>query len=118
MSDFQIPFNPAQLPLGNNSPRIDRLVKSAGGEDEDMAQAAKDFESILIHQLMQEMSRTIDDSGLLSSGPSKQMQGIFWSFLAEEVADSGGLGLWKDIQQYCTGSPQDGPPAPTLEQEL
>jgi len=118
MSDFQTSFNPVTLPFGPQSPGIQQYLNKAADDSGDMAQAAKDFESVLIHQLMQEMSRTIPDSELTGSGASKQMQGIFWSFLAEEVADSGGLGLWRDIQQYCTGSgPIDSPP-PTVEQEL
>lgn len=121
MSDFQIqtPFNPVPLPLGPERPRIEQYLKTAAAGAGDMEKAAKDFESVLLHKLMEEMSRTIPESGLVNSGISKQIQGIFWSFLAEEVADNGGLGLWRDIQRYCTGPSQTdtGPPAPTVEQE-
>jgi len=116
MSDFQTSFNPVPLPLGPQSPNIEQYLKgAAAGGTGDMEKAAKDFESVLLNQLLQEMSRTIPDSGLTGSGVSKQIKSIFWSFLAEEVADQGGLGLWRDIQKYVTGPEQAKPPA-TLEQ--
>ena len=121
MSDFQIqaPFNPATLPMGPNDAKVQQLLNTGGAGIEDtgdMEKAAKDFESVLLNQLLQEMSRTIPDSGLTGSGVSKQIKSIFWSFLAEEVADQGGLGLWRDIQRYCTGPSQTDTPAPTVEQ--
>jgi len=120
MSDFQIqaPFNPITLPLGPQGPKTEQYLKDGAADGAgDMEKAAKDFESVLLNQLMQEMSRTIPDSGLTSSGVSKQIKSIFWSFLAEEVADNGGLGLWRDIQRYCTGPSQTDTPAPTVEQD-
>ena len=62
-------------------------------------QAAKDFESVLLHKVLQEMERTIPRSGLMDSPMSRQVQGMFWFHLAQELADSGGLGLWKEIQR-------------------
>jgi Rod binding domain-containing protein len=58
---------------------------------------AKDFESVLTHKLLEEMSRTVGESGLLDSETTGQVQGLFWFYLAQEVSDKGGLGLWKDI---------------------
>ena len=120
MSDFQTSFNPVPLPLGPQRPKIEQYLKTDRPSDGagDMEKAAKDFESVLLHQLMHEMSRTIPESGLTDSGASKQIQSIFWSFLAEEVGDNGGLGLWRDIQRYYAGLSQTDPPAPTVEQEL
>ena len=60
-------------------------------------QAAKDFESVLLHRLLGEMRRTIPESGLLSNGISKQLEDIFWLYLAREMADKGGMGLWKEL---------------------
>ena len=121
MSDFQIPFNPMPMPMGPQGPKVDQYLNNgAKGANEisgDMEQAAKDFESVLLHQLMQEMSRTIPDSELTSSGVSKQIKSIFWSFLAEGVADNGGIGLWRDIQKYCT-PPQASQAPSTVEQKL
>lgn len=71
---------------------------AAGGQDDRaLVEAAKDFESVLLHKLMEAMGETIPDGGLLTSNASKQYQGMFWSFLARDVADKGGLGLWQDV---------------------
>ena len=62
-------------------------------------QAAKDFEAVLLNKLLEEMDRTIDRSGLLDSGASRQVQSLFWHYLSQEVADQGGLGLWKQLHR-------------------
>jgi len=58
---------------------------------------AKDFESILIERLLHEMKNTIGNWGMEQDGAARQIQGLFWLNLARDVADKGGLGLWKDI---------------------
>jgi len=35
--------------------------------------------------------------GLEEDGASRQIQGLFWYYLAQDVADKGGFGLWRDI---------------------
>jgi Rod binding domain-containing protein len=62
-----------------------------------LEKAAKGFESILLHRIMEEMRKTVPDSGLLESGVSDQVQGLFWFYLAQDVADKGGLGLAKEL---------------------
>jgi len=59
--------------------------------------AAKDFESVLLHKLLQEMARTVDDSPILDDSAGKQVKDMFWYYLAQDLADKGGLGLWKQI---------------------
>jgi hypothetical protein len=34
------------------------------------------------------------------------MQGIFWLQLAQDIADKGGLGLWKNIYEFLTHTEQ------------
>ena len=65
-------------------------------------QFAKEFEDLLINKLLDEMKKTIGDWGGEKDGPSKQIYGMFWSFLATDIANNGGMGLWKDIQQSLT----------------
>jgi Rod binding domain-containing protein len=65
-------------------------------------QIAKDFESILINKLLEEMKNTIGDWGFDKDGTSKQVQGIFWLNLAQDIANKGGLGLWKDVYEFLT----------------
>ncbi len=74
--------------------------------DDRKVQVAKDFESLFLGRLLEEMKKTIGDWGFEKDGASKQIQGLFWLFLARDVADKGGLGLWKQIHQLMTESEQ------------
>ena len=65
-------------------------------------QFAKDFESVFINKLLDEMKNTIGDWGDEKDGASKQIDGIFWLHLARDLADNGGFGMWKDIYQSLT----------------
>ena len=65
--------------------------------DQALQQAAKDFESILIYQLLDAMKNTIPESGLTGGSETRQMQGLFWSFLAGDLSNKGGLGLSRDL---------------------
>jgi len=72
--------------------------------EEKKKQAAKDFESVLLNKLLDEMKNSIVDWGSEKDGTSKQIQGIFWLYLARDIANNGGLGLWKDIYQSLTNA--------------
>lgn len=76
---------------------LDRLRNTEiNFEAEKEKKVARDFESIFIHQLLNTMKETIPESDLEDSS-SKQVKSMFYSFLAQEVSDKGGLGLWQDI---------------------
>lgn len=66
-------------------------------DEEKKKEVAKNFESILVQQLLSVMKTSVTSSGLLEDQGSKQMQDMFYSFLGEEVGNKGQLGLWKDI---------------------
>ena len=89
--------------------QLDRLDKSRleGASTEEKTKIAKDFESVLINKLLDEMKNSIGDWGFEKDGATSQVQGIFWLYLAREVGNSGGVGLWKDIYQFLNGSEQD-----------
>jgi len=89
--------------------------RGAPQADGDAERAAKDFESVLLHRVLEEMRRSIGDSGLLESGISEQVQGLFWMYLAEELGRSGGLGLWKNLMGQFAG-PDDAATPPAVEQ--
>lgn len=65
--------------------------------EEKKKQIAKDFESLLINKLLDEMKNSIGDWGFERDGASKQIQGIFWMYLSQDISDNGGIGLWKEI---------------------
>jgi len=97
------PVPPIPIDPTSGSRLLDALAGAAGSRAADsesrkeMIQAAKDFESVLLDRLFQEMKRTIPDSQLLGGTGSGQVWDLFWSQLARDVAGRGGLGLWKQM---------------------
>ncbi len=92
---------PMPLENSNGTP----IVKWQRGEidgfsEDEKKQIAKDFESVLLNKLMDEMKNTIGSWGFDKDGASSQVQGIFWLYLARDIANNGGIGLWKDIYQF------------------
>ena len=83
--------------------QLDKLDQ-AGITEEKKKQIAKDFESLLINKLLDEMKNTIGDWGFEKDGASMQVQGIFWLYLARDIANKGGIGLWKDIYRTLTNN--------------
>ena len=77
--------------LPGNANKVD------GVSEQKKVQAAKDFESVLIGKLLDEMNNSIGDWGFEESSASKQIQGTFCLFLARHLANNGGLGIWRDI---------------------
>jgi len=73
-----------------SEPSVDASVK----KKEEMA---KGFESLLIGKLLDEVQKTIGKFSLAEDGAAKQVNGIFWSFLGQDMSEKGGFGLWKDI---------------------
>ena len=62
-------------------------------------QFARDFESILIGKLLDEMKNTIGQWGFEEDGAAQQIQGLFWMNLSQDLGQQGGLGIWQDIYQ-------------------
>ncbi|MFQ6034911.1 MAG: hypothetical protein ACE5NM_03560 [Sedimentisphaerales bacterium] len=81
-------------------------------------QVAKDFESVLLNKLLDEMKNTIGDWGFEKDGVSKQVQGIFWLYLAQDIANKGGFGLWKEIYKFLTGAEQTNNSAESLNRNV
>ena len=118
MSEAPFPTTPilphgglgALLRPGAAGPEGRRAARSA-------EKAAKDFESVLLHKVLEEMKRTIPESGLLGDGVSRQVRDLFWLYLAQDLADKGGLGVWKQLyrqmgQAGAAGAAPAAEPAP------
>ena len=84
--------------------QLERLDKSKlnSATDEKKKQTAKDFESVLLNKLFDQMSKSVGNWGFEKDGSSEQIQGIFWLYLARDIANNGGMGLWKDIYKSLT----------------
>jgi Rod binding domain-containing protein len=73
-----------------------------GGEEE-KKRIARDFESVLLTKLFDEVKESIGQWGLdedEEDGASQQVHGLFWLYLAQDVADKGGFGMWQEIYQH------------------
>ena len=75
-------------------------------------EVCRDFESVLIHMVLKEMENTIPESGLLDDSAGRQARSMFWMFLADDIADAGGFGLWKDIAAAIDSPPTTGDTTP------
>lgn len=110
------------LPLDN----INRTSEVVNGRpdkidsvsEDKKSQVAKDFESVLLDKLLGEMKDTIGSWGSDEDGPAEQIQGIFWLYLARDMADSGGLGLWKDIYQVLTDADRKNIPVNSVDGQI
>ena len=92
--------------------------KTAGMTDEKKKQIAKNFESVFVEKLLSVMRSTIGDWGMEEDATSKQTKGIFWMYLGRDIADNGGLGMWKDIYNYMDQSENGSSRAGLLDQDI
>jgi len=95
------------------------LTGEARRRDEQEKQIGKDFESVLLTKLFEQVQASIEDSGFddQDSG-AQQVRGMFWLHLARDVADKGGLGLWKDIYQHIKQMDGIGDLTGSINEEL
>jgi Rod binding domain-containing protein len=105
---------------GVKLPSAVRAPQAPGAEssEEQKKQVAKDFESVLLAKLFDQVQQSLGRWDLAEDGAAPQVQGLFWLYLAQDVAEKGGLGLWKEIYQHLpmmAGSPN---PADVLNEEL
>ncbi|MFA5239056.1 MAG: hypothetical protein WC476_05020 [Phycisphaerae bacterium] len=81
-------------------------------------QFAKDFESVFINKLLDEMKNTIVDWSDEKDGASKQIDGIFSLYLSRDIADKGGFGMWKDIYRSLTNLEHKNTATELLDENL
>jgi len=99
--------------------RADLAAASSSLNDEKEKKIGKDFESVLLTKLFEQVQSSIEDSGFddEDSG-AQQVRGMFWLYLAQDVADKGGFGLWKDIYQQIRQMQGEADPSRALDEEL
>jgi hypothetical protein len=64
------------------------------------------------------MKNSIGDWGFEKDAASTQIQGIFWLYMARDIANNGGFGLWKDIYQFLTNTDQANTTMSSLDSNL
>ena len=116
MSEIEFPTNPI---LPSDLSGVFAAPGSGPLAGASAEKTARDFESVFLYKVLEEMRRTIPESGLLETGISKQVQGIFWYYLAQDLAEKGGIGLGKELYRQMSGlTEQQGARPSTLEQPL
>ena len=83
---------------------LEQIKKIDNASESQKKQFAKDFESIFISKLLDEMKNTVGEWGFEKDSASEQVEGIFGLYLARDVANNGGFGMWKDIYKFLTDS--------------
>ena len=79
---------------------------------------AKGFESLLIGKLLDEVQKTIGKYSIADDGAAKQVNGIFWQFLGQEMSENGGFGLWKDIYKSFERMEESNAITKTLDEKI
>jgi Rod binding domain-containing protein len=95
VSFMSAPTTPIDL-TGRLSPSLTG-APSMLGDPASVEKVAHDFESVLLQKVFEEMRKTVPESELLDSPETEQVQGLFWSYLAQDLAGKGGVGLWKQL---------------------
>ncbi|MDY0355198.1 MAG: hypothetical protein RBR19_04920 [Sedimentisphaerales bacterium] len=119
------------MPLAVSPPTLCRAASSVSGSvesmdletirsasDEKKKQLAKDFESVLLTRLFDEVRKSIEDSGFDDDVAADQVHGMFWSYLAQDVANKGGFGLWQDLYQHFKALEGDDTSGGLVNEEL
>ena len=86
---------------------LEKAEKAKPESASEKEKVAKDFESLVLNQLFDQMKSTVGNWGFEKDSTTNQVEGIFWYYLAQDVADNGGLGLWKDIYKTLPDTEQE-----------
>lgn len=89
----------AKVGLDTGVEALQGLAKSVRNAQtrKDLEKVAKDFESVFLQKITDEMRKPVFGEGLFDSSAMEQTQGLFWSQLSQELGQKGGMGLWKQL---------------------
>lgn len=90
-----IPETPARLVRQENSGSVE--------------EAAKQFEGLLLTQLLKEMRQTLQPGGMFAGDAGDVQGGLFDLFLSQHLTQAGGFGLAEMLKRQL-GAHHDGPP--------
>ncbi len=100
---------------------LDKSAAAASAKSADAKKTekvAKDFESVFLTRVLEEMKNTIGNGLGEEETGSEQIKGLFWLCLAQYMADKGGLGMWKDISRFFNDMQKPQKSAQTLDEKL
>jgi Rod binding domain-containing protein len=93
---------------------------AAQASDEKKKDIAKQFESVFISKLFDQIKESIGSMSLdeEEEGISEQVDGLFWMYLAQDVGEKGGFGMWKDIYKQLQQMDGNGSASERFDKEL
>jgi Rod binding domain-containing protein len=103
ISDFGFQTADCGTDLNPQSAIVSPQSNPAPRDEEKKKQVARDFESVLLTRVFDQVRESIGQCGLdedEDDGTSQQVHGLFWLYLAQDVANKGGVGLWREIYQH------------------
>jgi len=74
----------------------------SGKTEDELMSVAKDFESILIHKMLESMRKTVPKSGLLDSFSLDMFESMMDQEIANEMAKNKGIGLSAMVYKQLT----------------
>ncbi len=81
-------------------------------EGRSVEEVAREFEAMLVTQLIGAMRKTIGESGLLEASPQRKVfDGVFDNEMARSLVDGGGLGLAESLAQQLRKNAMFAEPA-------
>jgi peptidoglycan hydrolase FlgJ len=88
MSDFV-----SMLPIHRAGAQVTEKTKNTADEKA-IRKACQDFESLLVHQMLEQMRRTVPESGFLDGGSAGQIyHSMLNGELSKQIAQQKGIGL-------------------------
>lgn len=92
--------------------KLDQAASDAGRvdrSDADLKRACRQFESLLLHFMIREMRATVPESTLFPPSMAETIYtGMLDEQLAQEMADSGGIGIARMIFDQLKANPHEG----------
>lgn len=83
-----------------------RLASATAGGEPRLREAARDFEALLITQMIQAMRQTVPDGGLLESDSARETYfGLLDVELGKQAAQTGGLGIAQMLERQLRQKP-------------
>ena len=93
-------YSPSMFDRVNLEANQNKLENSkANLDDKALMDVCKDFESVFLYMMMQEMKKTVPDGGLIEkSTGSKMFEDMYMEEMSKEISNNGeGIGLAKTM---------------------
>ncbi len=98
--------SPVALPpaAGLAEPELEGLgARVQRGDKSAVPELARQFEGVLLSQMVKEMRQTLEPGTLFGDDPADVFGGLFDLFLGKHLARGGGIGLAAQLERYLGG---------------